>query len=140
MGKKPWRTRRLRDIKSASFNSLQENFQYHFIKPDANKEIAKNQEWICLRRCINTNVQNKRRSTKLKIDVICFGKRRVNFFFHAVLTIFTAIDLSPHPHAFTSQPTNLRKVWIKKAIVIEFKENFKGKIWSTKSYWPRHSK
>ena len=136
--KKPWGTRRLRDIKSASFNSLQENFQYHFIKPDANQEIAKNQEWICLRRCINTNVQNKRRSTKLKIDLICFGKRRVNIFSHSVDDFHSHRFVSPP--ACYNIPTNLRKVWIKKAIVIEFKENFNGKIWFTKSYWPRHSK
>ena len=35
-------------------------------------------------------------------------KETRQYFFHAVLTIFTAIDLSPHPHAFTSQPTSAR--------------------------------
>ena len=30
-------------------------------------------------------------------------KETRQYFFHAVLTIFTAIDLSPYPHAFTSQ-------------------------------------
>ena len=45
-----------------------------------------------------------------------------------------------HSHRFVSPPacynipTNLRKVWIKKAIVIEFKENFNGKIWFSKPY------
>ena len=86
-----------------------------------------------------------------KINV---GRLNIKLMSYAVLTIFTAIDLSPtrmllHPnqpqqglysHRFVSPPaccnipTNLRRVWIKKTIVIEFKENFNGKIWSTKSY------
>ena len=76
-----------------------------------------------------------------KINVGRLNLKLISYALERDASIFFSHSVDDfHSHRFVSPPacynipTNLRKVCIKKAIVIEFKENFNGKIWFAKSY------